>query len=171
MYRLPAYLVATTLKFNAAAAWSADAVAAAILSNQQAEMRRAVKAEKEELLKFIDSYDFSDLAVEQPASKERVVGAEGDAATEQRIAFSCKLRSRDGGRKLGTESNFLLNNGARAFVRKNAGCINDVCVRALFPHCPFVVRLVTCSCAHVLAPLSARGVQWWSSRRRPSSKK
>ncbi len=60
-YRLPGYLVESTLKF--AQATGPAAVADAVLTNQKAQQRAAVKAEKEELLQFIDSYDFSDLEV------------------------------------------------------------------------------------------------------------
>jgi len=87
----------------------------AISKNQQADMKRAVKVEKEELLKFIDSYDFSDLEVGHVSDKymheSKDENGQSAQAEQQRISFTCNLRSRDGGRKLGKESDFLLNNG------------------------------------------------------------
>ena len=56
-YRLPSYLVSTTKKFAPAS------TAEAVLTNKKSGEKKAIKAEKEELLKFIDSYDFSALEV------------------------------------------------------------------------------------------------------------
>ena len=123
-YRLPAYLVDTTFKFKTVTT-GPDAIS----KNQQADMKRAVKVEKEELLKFIDSYDFSDLEVGHVSDKymHDTKDSKGQSAQveQQRISFTCNLRSRDGGRKLGKESDFLLNNGMY-LLESTWGVVNTV---------------------------------------------
>mmetsp|Transcript_69869 Transcript_69869/g.131486 ORF Transcript_69869/g.131486 Transcript_69869/m.131486 type:complete len:494 (-) Transcript_69869:243-1724(-) len=106
-YRLPEFLVESTLKFVPAAT-SAEEVMLA--GSKRGEVKRAVKEEKEELLKFIDSYDFSDLQVLETsevvqgdgADNGEVVDDEPEAPTattvaSQSIKFGCKLRARAGG--------------------------------------------------------------------------
>ena len=93
-YRLPDLLIET----------KADMAAAQLelggLNENAGKTRRLLKNEREELLKYIDSYQFSDLQVikHTPIDDDNC-----------KIAFACKLRSR--GWKGKAKSEFLETNG------------------------------------------------------------
>jgi hypothetical protein len=101
-YRLPDFLVSSTWKFSSEASSGGGGggggggnVAAELIFDKTKvnERKRAAKVEKEELLKFIDSYDFADLTITEPET----AGGGGGSPNTATVAFSCNLRSRDGG--------------------------------------------------------------------------
>ena len=95
-YRLPSFLVSSTLKF------APPSKEEAVLSNANAKNKVAVKEEKTELLKFCDSYEFSDLEIGETSQND----------DSHNIAFTCKLKARAARIDFGEEtSDFLENNG------------------------------------------------------------
>ena len=93
-YRLPEYLVSTSWKF--ALEVNGGGVAGRVFEKSKVnELKRSVKEEQAELLKFIDSYDFEDLEIVEAAAPLPSIDA--DITDVCSVAFRCNLKARSGG--------------------------------------------------------------------------
>ena len=122
-YRLPEYLVSTSWKF--ALEVNGGGVAGRVFEKSKVnELKRSVKEEQAELLKFIDSYDFEDLEIVEAAAPLPSIDA--DITDLCSVAFRCNLKARSGG-AIRTQSgqlessNFLSDNVVK-FSEKSTFC-------------------------------------------------